>query len=317
MISKNSSSAKSTNHITKSQLKSLNVTHETIDSYLLNLEEDKSPSERFLVYLLKFEIIPKTKTAVGSWCEHLNMLIDKYYQMKEHYIGDTSVEEIKKQLDPIIPRDMERSISLYREYRKEFEYDNTFIDDAESIFSRIYFILSKEMEGYHYFQGHDRFLYIASVIVEAFCTEISVKTEVAEALIYYLFKGFMEKLYLKDIINDQEKLKDFFLRTSVLFVNKSPITCCKLAKFGLKPEMFAMNYVMLLFIEQHNLKQLLNLWDQIVLHIDQVESYISSLIVAHVNQIDLGNNQTEASQRILKENDFFLQRLIYEANELI
>lgn len=317
MINQHSHTAKSTCHISKTQLKGLNISPNTVNGYLTDLDEDKSLSSRLLAYLANMEIIPKTGASVAQWSDRLNDLIDKYYQMKKHYINDASTEDIQKELDPIIPRDMKRSIGLYGEYRKELDFNNDFLDDPKHVFSVIYLILSKEMEGFSYLQGNDRFLYIASIIVEAFCEEIDLAAEKGEALIYYLFKGFMEKMFLKDIIHDQEKLNNFFLRISVLFVNKSPLICNKLASFGLKPEMFAMNYVILLFVEQHVLRQLLTIWDQIQLHIDQLESYVSALVVAHVNQIDLGRNAAEASKRILKENDFFLQRLIYEANELV
>ncbi|KAH0794009.1 hypothetical protein GPJ56_002085 [Histomonas meleagridis] len=303
-------------HITKKALQQLTVkSRETNLQYLRDLDDEKPMSERLLSYFLQLEIISSTSNTLNSWSEHINKLITNYSQFHSHYCKDLKISEITPLLEPIIPRDLPRSLGIFDEFQEILLVPKTFFTEYELRFYRIFLILSKESPTFRYAQGMDRFLYLSTIISIQFCQELNLDVDVCESLTYFLFKGLINKVYIGNIALDQELSKDLFLRMAVVMVKCTPIKAGTLARLQIKPEMFALNYVLLLFMDQHPLKQLLIIWDQILLNVERCEAFIISLVVAHINQIEIKSaSQADEMQRIMKEKDFFLQRLVYEAN---
>jgi hypothetical protein len=97
----------------------------------------------------------------------------------------------------------------------------------------------------------------------------------------------------------------------------SPATFAAFNMQKLKPDMYALNWLLSLFSDQHPLSRLLIVWDLIFMHLDQKDLFVSGLCVAHLNQCQIGLNEAETLQRILGTVDFDIQRLSEDTNRIV
>lgn len=191
------------------------------------------------------------------------------------------------------------------------------MNDSTLRIHRIFYFLHKNDESFEYIQGDDRFIYLSLCISLSFCLKLELDEDSAEAFAYHLAKGFIKNISIANLVLHPDEsiliMEDLFdfLKLS------SPATAAAFISQSISSQMFAMNYLLLLFEEQHNPFETLILWDMIVLHCNNNEQkmkMINSITVAHLVQCQIGVNPPETIQRIVQKKDFNFQRLINDSN---
>lgn len=285
-------------------------------SFLNDTKETKSFHDHLLPWLIQFNIIPSDEKL---WPESLNKLIENYKNCVSKYAADGEEPDtaaLEKKLEDIVPRDLGRSLKIFTEMMSDLKINEAAFPNPSFRFHRIFVILRNEIPKFSYLQGNDRFVYISTIVSLLFCSQFEVQPDVAEAFGYHVSKHLLEKLAFGNAVLDPDESFLVFNGLSELIAKATPATYSAFNSQGLKPEMYALNWYLLLFADQYEIDQLLVVWDHLFLNVDKFQNYVTVLCASHLNQIQIGNNVGETMQRILKARDFNLTRLFNDAERI-
>jgi hypothetical protein len=280
------------------------------------IDRGKPAHARALAWLIQFGLLPERP---ALWPAKLCELAAQYASLSSAYCGDSSQTTLEALVESIVPRDLGRSVLLFSQIFADLGLDTGYFDPAFIRFLRIFAVLSKADPAFRYFQGYDRFAYVAAAVSTAFCLFLGVSADNAEAITYFLTNFFLVKIAWRDppdpraLINSQEIFGDVAGDLRRFY----PATAAALASQKLQPNIYALKWVMVLFAEQHPVPDLLLVWDFVALNISALQPYVSGLIVAHLNQVQLGMDFTETVQRIQNTRQFDIARLVREADRVV
>lgn len=279
--------------------------------YLETLDIKKPFFNRMICWMLKFGLLSQKP---GTWGAELEAMVSKYESLVSESCADFGLEQVKASLPAIIPRDLGRSEILFQHVFEDL--DLPLFDDYQLRLHRIFLVLLHEVKDFEYLQGYDRFLYIMTAVAAAFCVHTGLKSGAIEAFSYQLVKYSLTKIVFSRVILNQEEAGDLYFELDEMMSKHSPATAAAFRSQSLKPEMFALNWLLLLFAEKHPMEDLLVVWDRIFLDIANLETHVLALVVAHLNQVQIGLNTTDTMQRILKTSDFNLERLFRDVEKM-
>lgn len=279
--------------------------------YLETLDSEKPLFNRMICWMLKAGLLGSSSK---TWCSSLQNMVDTYEKLIGESCSGYDINQIKESLPAIIPRDLGRSEILFRNIFEDLGLSP--FDDYQLRLHRIFLVLSHEMKDFEYLQGYDRFLYIMTAVSYSFCLHTGFQTNAMEAFAYQLVKFAMMNLTFGKIVLNPEQAGDVYFELDEIMGKYSPATAAAFRSQQLRPEMFALNWLLLLFAEQHPIDELLLVWDMIFLNISRFETYVLSLVVAHLNQVQIGMNTADTMQRILKTSSFNIERLIRDVQKM-
>ena len=252
-------------------------------NYLRDISNDKEPSQRVVSWLLALDLL---KGDLNTWPKQFSNIYTTYKQRLNHYCPEdtiNSVEEISKNLESIIPRDLKRSIGVYEKSLQEIQLDSSLFSNYFFKFHRIFLIMSKESSDYQYIQGQDRYLYFIIIFVTQFFERLEISDQLwIESISSSIFQAFCEKIPYDKIVLDPSEMRDLFSRLSDFIAEKDP----KLSKnVTIKPDQYALNWFLSLFSEQHSNPESLVIFDHLLLHLEDLDEYMFSLSLAHLKQV--------------------------------
>jgi hypothetical protein len=283
-------------------------------TYLGGLDLSKSQASRLIPYFLKLGVIPAES---DRWASALTELVQSYASLVELHCPTEDLAAIEAGLPPIVPRDLGRSLPVFSPVFTALGLSLDLFPDPKLRFTRLFAIMHGADTTFVYLQGYDRFAFICAAIVAAFCTPLKVPLTVVDALTYFLTRAFISKLDYGYIITDHDRAAETYAALTIVMERVSPATASALKSQRLQPALYALNWYLALFSEQHPIAQTLVVWDLIVLNIENREDYVNGLIAAHLNQIQIGLNQNDTIQRIVGAKTFNLERLARDAQRAV
>ena len=282
--------------------------------YLESLDLQKSESSRMVAWMVRFKILPEK---AGEWAAILTKLVKDYNDLIERHCSGYSLDKIKELLPAIIPRDLGRSKFLFQRIFNELDIDSKFFDDDDLRIHRIFFMIQSTEKQFEYLQGYDRFVYIMAAVSSAFCLSIGLDASYCEAFTFYLARHALTKLTWAVLVLNQSEASDITFEIAEMLRKSYPATAAALNSQQLRIDMFALNWLLLLFVEQHPIDELLLVWDLIFRNIDHYHEYVLAMFVAHLNQVQIGLNATDTIQRLTKTNSFDLARLVKDIEKVM
>ena len=309
---------KGNNYVNASENSEVEITKETFtkitvrsndfaEQYLETTDCNKPQFNRLVSWFIIFSVIPENS---DGWAPSLNKIISEY--LKDSQSVSLDVEKLKEDLPDIIPRDLSRSFKLLHELSEDLQIKEEFFDNAFGRIHRIFYFLDKKVDEFDYLQGYDRFIYYCTCVACSFCIQTGLNANVAEALAFNLSKEFILKVSIADTVIDPSHSKDIMYELSAYINSSSGVTASALKSQNLNPNMYALNFLLLLFSEQHDPVETLIIWDLIILHIKDKMKYIYSLCTAHLVQCQIGGTTAETLQRITKMREYNFTRIINE-----
>jgi hypothetical protein len=281
--------------------------------FLANNDDKKAKSGRLLAWLYKFGLLPNNP---DSWASTLTRLLSSYESYVGKYGPANEIAVIEKQMEPIIPRDLGRSLHLFDTYCNEVGLSLSYFSPPALRFHRIFLIISRTSQNFTYLQGYDRFAYICAIVACTFAQALGLKADIAEALTFHLAEFITTKVAFSHLVLNTERAKRSFAELSELLEKGSPGTYSAFRSQQITPDIYALNWLLSLFSDQHPLSQLFLVWDLIFLHLEHRELYVNALCIAHLNQCQIGLTSAETLQRILKACNFDLKRLSSDADRI-
>jgi hypothetical protein len=156
---------------------------------------------------------------------------------------------------------------------------------------RLLFVFGSSI-GNRYCQGFNELasvLYLA--IVGGFWTGECYRSYIAdtapldqaEALTYWCFQKLMAKCDLLRLYGDDTAFLDAYLCDFQRLLSKSlPGVADVLAEWGITPLFYAIRWFTLMFAQEHQVLTLLWIWDEILMHADDLLAYLKHMALAHL-----------------------------------
>ncbi|KAH0794843.1 hypothetical protein GPJ56_001236 [Histomonas meleagridis] len=186
----------------------------------------------------------------------------------------------------IITKDMPRSVDCFVQALNSIGCPP--VNDPIAIGTRILSFIAKNKSSYT--QGYDRFMWVSLALSLHFSNYFNFPPIFAESLAYQLIYKLIQigrySYFLNPVTSD-----DYFNQLSNMILEKAEPISQKLADCDVSPFLFALKWRLIFFADNHNTIDLLIIWDNIFYHIDDLEKYFMCLCIAHLQQIDMTDEQ--------------------------
>ncbi|KAH0786764.1 hypothetical protein GPJ56_009293 [Histomonas meleagridis] len=178
-------------------------------------------------------------------------------------------------------------------------------------------ILSFSIQNdYSYTQGYDRFLWISLSVSLVFANNFNFPILFAESIAYQLLIKLIQIGNYNDFLN-LDSFNEYFDDLSSIISSKAPMISNKLSENGVSPFFYALKWRLILFADIHETFDILQLWDNMFLHIDNFELYFKYLCVAHLKQIQSYDEEEDLAEVIQSYKNWNLEDIIDDANEMM
>lgn len=275
-------------------------TFEDVLAFLKEMNIEKDNSLRLFSWLVALGIIDDQK----PWDKQIYTIYDNYYRdLKQHFndkIDDETafLKLVKRNSGNIIKGDIDRSIGMFYSIANELKLQEMTIKNAHLHSCRILALISLNNEGLSYTQGFDRYVLTCLCLALYFTEHLCLIPELAESLAYNMSVIFIKLAKLTTFIDDVEKTQKYFERMDIVTREFYPKLANQLEQAHHSSFHYALRWEILMFAEEHKAKDLLLLWDHIVINKSNYEDFIFYLCIAHVLQVPLAKKNEILVERI-------------------
>jgi hypothetical protein len=274
--------------------------------YLETFDPSKPVANRVVAWLLQFGLLAQDRP--HEWPAALSELVVSYDSLRSQYCPDYTQDQLNAATESIVSRDLERSTVMLSETFNNLGVDTSLFADPVLRGTRVFLLISKVSPKLKWAQGYDRFLSISAAVSSAFCEALGLSADVSEAICYAISSRLIGHVSFADEVLGGSR--EIFDEVAKAMKRRAPATFSGLASQNLEPKVYALRWVLILFADQHPARSLLVIWDFILLHLDRKQECLCALVVAHLNQVELGTSSFETVRRIQGKTDFRIGHLI-------
>lgn len=275
-------------------------------TFFNDINPAKPPEERLMSYLDKFGLLDINSQ---KWNENLQLLVTNYRSFCLNLDPDY-------QLNEAIQRDIPRSISQLHFFLKEFGFKKSEFPSQERVL-QIFKVLSTQIEKFEYYPSYDKFLYVSFTISISFCSKFGLSTEICDSFSFYLSFHLIQGFSLQRIFSNSESGNSFYMTLSLLFAKSEPELAKLYGQKNLAPNFFSMNWILSLFIDLHDIHFSLIILDQILLHSDRRDEFISCLVIAHCKQVPLETNSMNSLSKLNSFRGYKVPKILFDATQIL
>lgn len=280
-----------------------------------NIPEKKS-ADRFISWLVILRILTQKRQ---SWGTELYLMTDNYFKRCKNNFSKKQNDPLltlSKNIQYMIKPDIENGMQWFDLVLKEIRLTN-YVQSPLFRLYRIYAMIACE---------NDRFLYqpnlfyigcICLAMTSIFSRNAKLPMDFAEAISFYLTNSILLNIPLLHVPENCEQYVDHFNEINELIGIKAPEQRKALKQNRASSVYFAVRYEQLLFAcENHQIKDLLNIWDQIFIHLNRNE-FISCLTISHIIQVQLPPGPQNVISIISNWKNWDTTKIIKDALEML
>lgn len=282
--------------------------------FLSNLELSKSNITRMMAYLLVFENISPIRS---NWPFELNNLYIKYDDMINTQLADKDkpLLDFSEYNARVIESDIRRGIHWFNNFASILKIENNFIFDVNLRVTRILTLISHNLTNFVYFQGHDRYIFIMYLLTLDCASKLGLDSDYAEAFAFYLAYDFIVLTNISHFFENIEETDQHFNKMEIEMEKSAPDIMRQITNDGHTSRDFALRWEILLFADEHEIKDLLLLWDQILLNRDEFSQYLFASCIAHIKQISPTTSNERAIEKIQNYKDWDINQIISDTRD--
>lgn len=257
------------------------INENDVNLFLSQRDLFKNNSKRLFAYLISLKIIPVNHI---EWADEIVRRYNQFHDLLEtHFNGYMNDPfKLRPNIKRVVTGDLERTGRWYSTLAEELNLSNQF--DIIPL-SRIVVLKSIMDFSYEYLQGHDRYLIISYLLCLYFCSTESLPMKLADALTYFLFDKFVELAKIQRYLNDTSYTQKFFHQIDLSVKENCPDLAFQISKNNHSSIHYALSWHILFFADIYKIRDLLLLWDHIILHQNNLSEYLISLTISHLKQI--------------------------------
>ena len=267
----------------------------SVNNFLGDTKVEKSLTQRLISWLIYIRLIPDSIEKFIP--QVLSLCLNYYSYLVEYNIVNDKKSPLLK-LDPIeasdISNDTLRTIVWYSENKKSY-YEHFQLqmndDEKKALFcvNRIFTVYYlTENENFAYFQGYERFAFIAYFLSNEFVQKYNLSPFLSEVFCSFLTKSIIHLSFIKELINYGSNSVGHFSQIDEKINVFFPEIYSILKANGNGSQHFVMRWELLLFADEHDIYNLLLILDHLLLrYYDDVErkKIMECLVLSHINQV--------------------------------
>jgi hypothetical protein len=268
--------------------------------------------------MVAFQYVSPSHT---SWATELFDLYNRYQSIRGS-LSDPSQLTTERE-SSTISSDVFRGMPWFSDHASGLNLTSFLTADAEARVVRILTLLSLTFSELNYTQSYDRYVFINFLLCLTFCAETSLPPAFAEAMCFHLSRRWLKLVQVSNFLEDAAATELHFGELDNKLMLFAPGIMTPLRQTGHSSIHFAFRWELLLFADEHSIKPLLLIWDQILVHQMNFKQYLEALCLAHVRQIPpLLPNENPAEKlqtfrswdvrRILSDAEFIIKSQIPE-----
>lgn len=264
--------------------------------FLLDSDFYKHTGARFLCWMIQLRQIPATRSEWTSKLYELhNTFIEKQTSNIEQMVLSADDEEwIEKLIE---------QIGIQKHY----------VDDAKD---RVNFIVSLVSKSVKYVPALNRCIWIMYIVSLFFATRGGLPKVFAQAMAFHLTSAFFDKMRLLQILKNESFMRDHFSPLDEILEREVPEMAEAMRHYGKTAYDWAMNWEITLF-NDHIPYQVMFILDQIIARIDEMDTYIQFLCVAHMKQIQLPHGECNIIDVIRVYRDWNVEKVVEDARRMM
>ncbi|EAY09768.1 hypothetical protein TVAG_414200 [Trichomonas vaginalis G3] len=288
-----------------------------VQEFLLRRDFRKPVEIRFLAWLIRFSIIPAARS---EWVSKLQSKYSAYKVLCQHFFKesiDTPLVKLENDIAYTIRVDIERTHTWFLNLAKLLHIPQTFLENTNIMVERILSVITLDTPNLSYVQGHDRYAWISLLIGLFFIAKGGLNADFAEAMAFYLSRAFIAYNPISQDIENFSKIEAHFKILDALVEKHVPEAYAMLNSVGHSSMHYALKWELTLFADEHNIHELMYLWDQILGRLEDITDFLRYLCVAHIQQVPIPKMADEMAQAIQRNRNWDLPHLIDFADSLL
>ena len=263
---------------------------QSIYHFLSSHQKDKDPILRLIAWLIELNVIMFEGVSVS-----VSSLVIQYKNIINSKLNDVQkpTNSLSTEEGELIIIDTERTIGWINDLGRQMKLEPSLFDNAMISAQRVLTTLSLCDSFYSYIQGFDRYISINFLLGLQVAAKLNIeeKQTFAEAMSFFISK------YLLQVVNVNKYNKDYafamshFGELDRMIEQARPEITQNLRLMNVSSLHFAMKWELLSFADEHNIKNILLIWDSIILNKSDYLKYILCLDLAHVKQVKINPDQ--------------------------
>jgi hypothetical protein len=216
-----------------------------------------------------------------------------------------------------ISSDVFRGMPWFSDHASRLNLTPFLTADAESRVVRILALMSLTFSQLSYTQSYDRYVFVNFLLCLTFCSESSLPPAFAEAMCFHLARRWINLVQVSSLVENATATELHFVELDDQLKLFAPGIMIPLRQSGQSSIHFAFRWQLLLFADEHSIKPLLLIWDQILLHQMNFKRYMSVLCLAHVRQIPPLLPQEIPIEKLQTFRDWDVRRILSDAESIL
>lgn len=289
---------------------------EDVLNFLSQNISNKKNADRFISWLISLDILTQNRQSWGT----------ELYLMSKNYVDTCNEYFSQKKNDPLaflskcsqlmIKSDIECGMQWFYQILRDTHLKK-FINSPLLRLSRIYSMISLYNEKYIYNSNAYHLGCICLIMASIFSSYARLSIDFAESIAFYLTRSILSFIPLQQTQENKSLIYYHFDQVDQLIQIKAPDQSKAIRNNKSSSVYFGIRYEQLLFSrENHRIDDILNIWDQIIIHFNRIE-FISCLTVAHICQIQIPQGPQNVNEIISNWKNWDTIKIIEDALEML
>ena len=288
-----------------------------VQNFLSNRDFSKPIGQRFLTWLIRLGVIPAARS---EWVPKIQQKYKNYKELCQRFFKndfDQPLNSLSQEAAHSINVDILRTHSWFLTIASELSLTESDLPGCDVIATRILSCIGLDDPELSYTQGHDRYVWVTLLVAIIFSKKGNLSFSFAEAMSFYLTKGFLKINPISSDIENFPKIEAHFHVLDDLVESEVPRTSELLKSVGHSSMHYALKWELTLFADEHNAHELMFMWDRILLHIDDMTDYVRCLCIAHIRQVPCPEMPDEMAQAIQRNRVWDVPKLIDDSEQML
>ena len=287
-----------------------------VKRFLVETDLYKSAGARAVCWLIAMQVVRPART---YWVSNLREIYQQYERLLNgHFDGKSSpLDLFPADSAPVVKADTMRTKPWFIRLCSQIGIEKEAVNDCEERAQRILATIILVSPKCGYTQGQDRFVWVSLLVSLSFAITGGLSSDFAEAMAFSLGKGFISKIKISRNLGNLAALERIFSKLDQIVKQEVPEISKMLEQCGTSSIQYALKWQLTLFADEHNIYELMFLWDQILAREDDMTNFVICLCVAHIKQVPIPHEADEMAVTIQRCRSWDITKIVDDANELM
>lgn len=279
-----------------SQFNGVIFTRDDARRFLMKVDHTKDDRLRLPCWLVGFNLILADS---DQWADGMWLLYERYFDIISRFsdMDDPGADVTAVERD-MIYGDVRRYVKAFEVMACDVGLRESDVTGSAVAACRILCALELSENGFVYYQGYDRYTFVSYLLSLHFCTELGLSRMFAEACAFALSLSFIRMVLIgKYLANPVETtLRYEIMDRELELVDRSKMQI--LRDVQQSAIYFALRWEIVLFADEHDIRQVLLIWDAAICMNGNYREFVFGLCIAHFAQVPIAGHDEIMVEKI-------------------